>query len=113
MKFIVAGSRTFTDYSKAKSILDLKIDKGDTIISGTARGADRLGERYAKENGIDLIKMPAKWQIYGKSAGYIRNTEMAKVGDVLITFWNGSSRGTMHMINIAKDHGLEVNVVNI
>ena len=82
------------------------------IISGTARGADRLGERYAKEFGIELSKKPADWDKYSKAAGYIRNTEMAKEADALIAFWDGNSRGTMRMIKIAKGKNLKIKVVN-
>jgi len=50
MKVIVAGSRSFRDYEVLCKVLDeMEIT---TIISGGARGADKLGERYAKERGI-------------------------------------------------------------
>ena len=87
------------------------------IISGTAKGADKLGEAFADKCHIKVKRFPADWITYGKSAGYIRNEQMAKYAmsdnsyGVLIAFWDGKSKGTMHMINLAKKHGLEVHIV--
>jgi hypothetical protein len=112
MRIIVAGGRDFNDYELLKEKLDNEsLSSEDTIISGDARGADRLGERYAKEHCIWCTKYPAKWDKYGKSAGYIRNAEMASNADALIAFWDGKSRGTKHMIDIADSLGLKVTIV--
>ena len=93
LKVIVAGSRNFNDFIKLKNILDkfnlLIKNKGyeiNQIISGTCKGADLLGEKYAKENNIDIVRFPAKWNTYGKKAGYLRNLEMGEYGDILIAF---------------------------
>lgn len=56
--------------------------------------------------------MKADWDIYGKSAGYIRNAEMAKYADACVVFWDGKSRGTKHMIDLAKKEGIGLKVVN-
>ncbi len=109
-KIIIAGSREFSDYEYLKKCLDKIAHPLDTVISGTARGADQLGERYASDKKLKVIKMPADWEKHGKSAGYKRNEEMAKQGDLLCAFWDGTSRGTKHMIDLAKKHGLKVHV---
>lgn len=106
MKTIIAGSRGFTDYELLKAACEQHTIT--TVISGTARGADQLGERYAIEKGIHLTRMPANWNLYGKSAGYRRNMEMADIADQLIAFWDGKSPGTKHMIDIATTKGLKV-----
>lgn len=82
------------------------------IVSGHAQGADTLGERFAKEQGLTVELHPAKWRALGKAAGMIRNAEMARASDALIAFWDGKSRGTAHMISFAKRRGLEVSVVD-
>jgi SLOG family YspA-like protein len=108
MKTIIAGSRTadrYDDLLKAIALIDWK---PTAIISGTARGADQLGERWAQENGIPLHKMPADWNKHGKSAGYKRNLQMAECADALIALWDGESRGTVHMIRLAREAGLRV-----
>ena len=103
---VIAGSRSFNDYIFLADTADIIIRdhaKGvPIIVSGCAKGADRLGEEYAFERGYDLIKMPAKWDKYGKSAGHIRNEEMAKIADLVICFWDGESPGTRSMLNICR-----------
>lgn len=112
MRIIVAGGRDFNDYELLKEKLDNEsLSSEDIIVSGDARGADKLGERYAKENCMWCTKYPAKWDKYGKSAGYIRNAEMATNADALIAFWDGKSKGTKNMIDLANKHGLKVTVV--
>ncbi len=110
MKIVVAGGRDFENKQVAFACLDEQVKAGDTIISGHARGADTMGELYAEEHGNRLEKYPADWNKYGRSAGYIRNSKMASVADKVVAFWDGKSRGTQHMINIAKNKGLELTV---
>lgn len=104
MKLIVAGSREFENYAVVERAIDQFIENYGPIteiVSGTARGADQLGERYAKKHNIALRQFPANWDLYGKSAGYRRNEEMANYGNALLAFWDGLSRGTMHMRDLA------------
>lgn len=113
MKVIIAGGRKFNDYDLLYKNCDkvLRIKKNEIeIVSGTANGADKLGERYAKEKGYPIKQFPANWDKYGKSAGYKRNEEMAKYADGLIAFWDGKSKGTKHMIDLAKQYELKVKV---
>ena len=112
-KVVLAGGRDFNDYDLLKLKLDFLLqNKTDVeIVSGAARGADSLGERYAKEKGYSIHTKPADWDNYGKSAGYRRNAEMAQYGDALVAFWDGKSKGTKHMIDLAEKHGLLIKVV--
>jgi len=112
-KVIIAGSRTFNDYELLKTKLDhiLKNKKDIVIISGTANGADKLGERYAKEKGYEVIRMPANWELYGKRSGYIRNEEMAKVADGCVIFWDGISKGSKHMADLAEKYKLQLKII--
>ena len=114
MKVIIAGSRDFDDYEVLCKYCDflLQSQTDIEIVSGTARGADQLGEKYATERGYKITKFPADWDKLGKAAGYIRNEEMAKYADALIAFWNGNSKGTEHMINLANKYKLNVRVCN-
>lgn len=113
MKVIIAGGRTFNDYNKLKQTCDFLLGNQEDveIVSGTANGADKLGERYAHENNRELTTFPADWNTLGKSAGYIRNKQMAEYADALIAFWDGTSKGTLHMINLAEQNKLKVRVV--
>lgn len=80
------------------------------IISGGARGADKLGEQWAREFSKELRIMPADWDNFGKRAGYVRNEEMAKVATHLVAFWDGASKGTAHMLNLADKYNLKTYV---
>ena len=127
MKIIVAGTRTFSDYELLSKTMDgfisvfcgLQIYYGTDIeiVSGTANGADKFGERWAEEQkssyrkNIKLKQFPADWEKHGKAAGLIRNEQMADYGQALIAFWDGKSRGTKHMIQTALKKGLMVKVV--
>lgn len=113
MKVIIAGSRNIKDYNSVKAaIWESKFDITE-IVSGGAEGVDKLGMMYAFENGIDLVVYYPNWKKYGKSGGYKRNIEMAKHSDALIAVWDGRSKGTGHMIGIARDMGLKVFVWKI
>lgn len=116
-RVIIAGSRTFSNYKflmeQCQAILQEKMKTHQVIIvSGHARGADVLGERFAKEFGLPVELYPARWNTLGKGAGMVRNAQMAKASDALIAFWDGHSRGTEHMINFAKRRGLDVTIIH-
>ncbi len=116
MKLIVAGSRRITDYNVVKEAIDGLVAQGmaiTTIIEGTARGVDRLASRYAQEHALENIRVPAEWKLYQRGAGIQRNRRMAEMGDAMLALWDGRSRGTMNMIQIAKSLGLPVTVVNV
>lgn len=114
-RVIIAGTRTFNDYELLKAYCDkklsrMRIDHEIVIVSGHAKGADMLGERYAQDRGYATQLYPAYWDEYGKSAGIRRNVKMAENADALIAFWDGKSSGTKHMIAEARKRGLMVAV---
>lgn len=103
---LVCGGRHYSDYENVKRVLDgIEITR---VIHGNAKGADILGDRYAKDNGIERIIYPANWDGFGKSGGYIRNSLMLKHGgpDLVVAFPGG--RGTAMMVDIAEKAGVEV-----
>ena len=113
-RLIVAGGRDFDNYPALCKKLDflLKNVYNDIqIVCGMARGADRLGEQYAKERGYQIRYFPAEWDGDGKGAGFIRNTKMAENADALVAFWDGKSKGTEHMIKTANEKKLDVRVI--
>ena len=107
IRVVIAGCRDYENYKAAKRFIDICLsnvrkENNIVIVSGGARGADAIGERYAKENGFAVEKYPADWEKYGKSAGPIRNKQMAEISDYVICFWNEKSKGTKSMIDYAK-----------
>lgn len=108
MRTIIAGSRTITDIMYLRLAMQKCGWTPSLVISGTARGVDTLGEQWAEENNIPVARFPAAWSVYGKRAGYIRNEQMADNADALVALWDNVSRGTQHMIGIARSKKLRV-----
>ncbi len=116
MRLIVAGSRNITTYETVKTAIDSLVNQGmeiTAIIEGTAKGVDKLASRYAKEHGIENIRVPAEWQLYQRGAGAVRNRKMAEIGDALLALWDGSSKGTMNMIAAANAKRIPVTIVYV
>lgn len=97
-RVIIAGSRegfNIHDVTVAALLSGFPIGE---VVSGTARGVDRLGEQWAMSKGINVIRFPANWNEEGKAAGHIRNRMMGDFADCLIALWDGESKGTKGMI---------------
>lgn len=133
-KVIIAGSRSFNDYTLLKTELDKLFSEPFIVVSGGAKGADSLGEIYAQEKGYPIERYLAKWNdlsvkncvikhnsygAYNAMAGHNRNQEMLNAvlnnedSGCVVAFWDGYSKGTQNMINISKKAGLFVNIVKI
>ena len=114
-RIIVAGGRDFSDIDlmeeKLNHLLQKRLPEDTAIISGMANGADTLGTHWAEQHGFEVMRFPADWTMYGRSAGYKRNHEMLAAATGLVAFWDGRSRGTAHMIQIARDAGIKVVVI--
>lgn len=128
MKLIIAGSRSITSYSILLSaIVESGIwsnyKRSIEVVSGTARGADRLGEQFAEKNALKLFKKPAEWdkwrvaganvqvrngKKYNALAGHWRNEEMAEMADQALILWDGTSTGSLDMMNRMLAHGKPV-----
>ena len=105
MKVIIAGGRDFDNYeylSEVMNSLDFIVTE---VVCGGARGADSLGEQWAKTNRVQLKYFYPDWDGLGKAAGHIRNREMAEYGDYLVAFWDGKSKGTQNMIMTMQQLG--------
>jgi hypothetical protein len=114
MKVIIAGSRATKAVDVRKALDRCRwINFASVVISGTAKGADREGEKWANENGIKVLRFVPNWKELGKRAGPIRNQEMAKAADGLVAVWDGVSAGTKNMIATALSCGLRVFVYRI
>lgn len=108
MKIAIVGSRGFDDYELLKEFISETVAENqdffaegiDTVVSGGAKGADTLGERYADEMGYQKLIFKADWDKYGKRAGFIRNVDIIDNCDVCFAFWDGQSHGTKHDIDL-------------
>jgi len=118
-KVIIAGGRDFNHWNNDNSYLyridNLLSDKYENeieMVTGGAKGADQIPYYYKTWHGYKLTEFPADWDKHGKSAGYIRNKQMAEYADALIAFWDSVSKGTKHMIDLARHYKLKVKVIN-
>lgn len=121
MKLIIAGTRDIVDYEKVKQGIALFQERHPNfiiteIVSGGARGVDKLGEDWANENKIPIKRFDADWKNidtlnarirlnqfgtkYNMNAGKDRNILMANYADGLLSIWDGSSPGSKHMISL-------------
>lgn len=111
---IVAGSRDITDVELIRDHMNRLWDEIGPyeVVSGMARGVDRISASIARQGGVKVHEFWANWERWGRSAGYRRNELMAKEATHLLAFWDGASRGTKHMIDLAVQYGLRVQVYN-
>lgn len=110
MIIAIVGSRDFAPLGKIeKYIRQLPLDT--VIISGGARGVDRLAVSWAKFMGMETLEYLPDWNKYGKSAGMRRNSDIVANCDRLVAFWDGSSKGTKDSIDKAKLAGKEVEII--
>lgn len=104
MKVIIAGSRTIFDPSVVSKAVENSQFNGKIteVVCGCAIGIDRLGQQWAISNNIPVKEMPADWNKYGRSAGPLRNAQMANYADAAIIIWDGNSPGSRNMIKEIK-----------
>lgn len=136
MKTIIAGSRSATERDVTAAVDDCPFAADiSEVICGCCTGADRHGWQWARNNNLPVRYFPAwpdqyDWAdevktkgevivypngcyIKGKASGIFRNIAMSQYGEALIAVPAESSRGTIHMIDIAKKRKLQVSVWKI
>ena len=114
MKIAIIGSRetgkiNFEQELEKRSL----IFRNDTIISGGARGIDTLAAMYARKHGMKLIEFRPDYATYGRGATFVRNRLIVDVANVVIAFWNGTSKGTKYTIDYAKKKHVPVYIIRI
>lgn len=111
MKVIIAGSRGIDDPAEIFAAMVQANREGiepTEIVTGCARGADKLGIFWARLEKLPIKRFPADWDCYGKAAGHIRNEAMAKYADALVLVWNGRSPGSQSMLQLATHYKLKI-----
>ncbi len=98
VKLIIAGSRHLNiSQLLLRDFIKNMTFEIEEIVSGTAKGIDTCGEEFAELNMVKCTKFYPDWTKYGKSAGYIRNGDMASYSDALLLIWDGKSKGSKNM----------------
>lgn len=130
MRVIITGSRGWKDHGLIKErLVDLPGDV--TIVHGNARGVDQIADLESKLLGLGIEAHDAEWESHGeitdpvrcwcppekkvcKAAGVRRNEKMARLGaDLCIAFWDGSSRGTLDMMERCAKHHIPIEVIHM
>jgi hypothetical protein len=112
VRVVIAGSRTWTHEAQVMGVVRrLALNHPTaTVVTGGARGVDQLAERVALGSGLLVSTHPAKWERYGKRAGFLRNEEMVLGADHVIAFWDGLSPGTKLTIDLALRYSRDLEV---
>ncbi len=104
----IGGCRNYNDYDAFCDYVDMclsniRFNSKIIILSGHCTGTDTMAEKYAQDNGFGLEIYPAQWNLYGRSAGPIRNEQMVALSNFVIAFWDGKSKGTKNLIQNARE----------
>lgn len=114
IKLIIAGTRSLDDDTVYDALVEFfereraLYSSITEVVSGTARGVDRVGELFAFNAGLPVKQFPADWDVHGKSAGHIRNGVMADYADALLLVWDGVSKGSANMLKCATNNRLTI-----
>ena len=106
MKIAIVGSRSISTPS-----LDGCVFEGDEIVSGGAVGVDRFAAEYAKSHSLPLTEFLPDYQQYGRAAPIVRNKRIVDYADKVVVFWDGSSRGSLSVIEYAEKVGKPCEVI--
>ena len=110
MRIAIVGSRHFAAPSRVADYVK-SLPPKSSIITGSASGVDAAATKAARETGIPVQVMTASFDELadsGRSAA--RNQRLVDACDVLVAFWDGSSKGTRATVERALDSGKEVHV---
>lgn len=110
MKVAIVGSRDYPDLDEVRRYVREQLADDDVVVSGGARGVDRAAESEARRRGLQVLIFPAEWDKYGKSAGMRRNAQLVDTCEMLIAWWDGTSRGTANSVDRALRAGKPVRV---
>lgn len=111
MRTIIGGSRWIVGTAPVLTAITEAAARGitpTTVLSGMAAGPDTTGANWAIAQEIPLESFPAEWGKFGKRAGFLRNDAMTDKAEAVIAIWDGESRGTKMLIDLAEQKGLKI-----
>ena len=114
MKIAIIGSRECGNINFEELLKKhLDVCASDTIITGGARGIDTLAAKYARKHGMKLLEFRPDYTTFGRGATFVRNRLIVDMADVVVAFWNCSSKGTKYTIEYAKKKYVPVIIIRI
>lgn len=109
VSILVCGDRLWQDKYAVACVVTMF--NPAVLIHGDCKGADRIAGAIGEAEGCKVLAFPADWDTYGPAAGPIRNLQMLNQGnpDIVVGFHDDieKSKGTKHMLEIAKKAGKE------
>lgn len=116
-RLLITGSRTWTDKDTIWAALrNYKAQfTQPVLISGHCpMGADAIAEIAAKELGYAIELYPARWRLYGKSAGFRRNALMVS-RDIThcFAFIRNNSAGATHCLGLVNAANIPTKVWHV
>ena len=109
MKLLIAGSRSIKEFDISEYIPPTT----DMIICGGANGIDRIAEEYADKHRITKLVVRPRYDLYRKAAPLKRNETMIDICDSVIIIWDGTSKGTKNVIELAQKRGKTLTVITV
>ena len=106
MKVAIIGSRGL----EVKDLQKYLPEGTSEIVSGGAKGLDTSAKEYAIQNGIPYTEFLPQYERYGRYAPLERNLKIISYADMVIAFWDGTSKGTKHVIEVCRKQGVRVEV---
>lgn len=108
MRVIIAGSRSIENRELVlQAIAESKFTITE-VISGGAKGVDRIAEEWAREQGIPVTVIRTGWERGGRGGGFVNNKDMAEQAEALIAVYDGQSKGTKHTIDTMRKMGKKI-----
>ncbi len=98
---MITGSREFENKDEIQSDVYRELDElhktesDMTLLSGGARGVDRIVEQWARERGVKLTVYKPDYKRYRRGAPFVRNKEMIEACDGVMAFWNRRGLGML------------------
>jgi len=115
MKIAIVGSRKFNDYQLLKKIINEYIVQLNnakiTIVSGGAKGADALAEKFSQEFDCEMKVFYPNWELFGRNACSVRNMQIVTYADIIFAFWDGVSPGTKDSITKAEQMNKKLTII--
>jgi predicted Rossmann fold nucleotide-binding protein DprA/Smf involved in DNA uptake len=110
VRVAIVGSRHFAEPERVAEYVE-GLPARASIITGSASGVDAAATKAARTRGLAVQVMPASFDEAGDaSRSAARNQKLVDACDVLVAFWDGSSKGTRATVERALDSGKEVHV---
>lgn len=106
MRVAVIGSRGL----QVKNLGEYLPKETTEIISGGARGIDACAREYALRHGLKLTEYLPEYSRYGRGAPLKRNITIIENAELVLAFWDGSSKGTQYVIENCKKRNIPVEI---